>query len=72
MKIRIAVLATGVAAGALWLLAPYLPARDAAPAPAPAKAAHAAFAGGCFWCMEASLEKVPGSCRSSPATQAGR
>ena len=59
MRIRTAVFATGVAAGALWLVAPFLPARDTAPPP-PAKVARAAFAGGCFWCMEASLEKVPG------------
>jgi peptide methionine sulfoxide reductase msrA/msrB len=58
MKIRTAVFATGVALGALWLSASFLPARDAAPASPPA--ARAAFAGGCFWCMEASLEKVPG------------
>ena len=56
MKIRTAVFATGL--GALWLSASLLPARDAAPPPA--KVARAAFAGGCFWCMEASLEKVPG------------
>ena len=60
MKIRTAVFATGVAVGALWLVAPFLPAREAAPAPPPGKVARAAFAGGCFWCMEASLEKVPG------------
>jgi peptide methionine sulfoxide reductase msrA/msrB len=59
MKIKTAVLATGVAAGALWLVAPFLPAREAPPPP-PAKVARAAFAGGCFWCMEASLEKAPG------------
>ena len=60
MRTRTAVFATGVAAFALWLVAPFLPARDTAPPRPPAKVARAAFAGGCFWCMEASLEKVPG------------
>jgi peptide methionine sulfoxide reductase msrA/msrB len=58
MKLRIAVFSTGLALGALWLLGPSLPARAAAPPTA--TLSRATFAGGCFWCMEASLEKVPG------------
>ena len=65
MKLRIAVFAAGVSLGVLWLLGPALQARTPAPPSAAATAggaalAHAAFAGGCFWCLEASLEKVPG------------
>jgi peptide methionine sulfoxide reductase msrA/msrB len=60
MKIRTAVLVTGVALGALYLSASFLPAREAAPAPPPAKVARATFAGGCFWCAEESLEEIPG------------
>jgi peptide methionine sulfoxide reductase msrA/msrB len=58
MKLRIAVFSAGLALGALWLLGPFPRARAAAPPPA--ALARATFAGGCFWCMEASLEKVPG------------
>ncbi len=58
MKLRIAVFSAGLALGALWLLGPFPRARAAAPPPA--TLARATFAGGCFWCMEASLEKVPG------------
>src|SRR4030042_571131 len=36
------------------------PAPAAAMAEAPKNLATATFAGGCFWCVEADLEKVPG------------
>src|SRR5512143_3295305 len=61
MRLRIAVFSVGLALGTLWLLGPSLQARPPAPPPAPPSGlAHATFAGGCFWCTQASLEEIPG------------
>jgi peptide-methionine (S)-S-oxide reductase len=59
MKLRLMIFAAGVALGGLWLFGfGDLAAREAEPAPA--DAAHATFAGGCFWCMEPPFDKTPG------------
>jgi peptide-methionine (S)-S-oxide reductase len=58
MKIRLLLLAAGLALGSLSLMgtAPPVASDDEAPE----GAGHATFAGGCFWCMEPPFDNVDG------------
>jgi peptide-methionine (S)-S-oxide reductase len=58
MKLRLLLLATGLALGSLSLMGTADPA--ASSAEAPEGAARATFAGGCFWCMEPPFDKIDG------------
>ena len=59
MKLRLLIFAAGLALGGLSLFGfGDLAARG--DEPAPEGAAHATFAGGCFWCMEPPFDKIPG------------
>src|SRR5215510_9770631 len=59
MKLRLAVFAALLAAGALWVL--YGGSlREARAAKTQPGLARATFAGGCFWCMEPPYDKIPG------------
>ncbi|MGD8895930.1 MAG: peptide-methionine (S)-S-oxide reductase MsrA [Acidobacteriota bacterium] len=58
MKLRLLILATGLALGSLSLMGTTPPV--ASSAEAPEGAARATFAGGCFWCMEPPFDKVDG------------
>jgi len=59
MKIRLAVFSIGLAIGAAWLFWPPAPVAGSSDTP-PTKVARATFAGGCFWCMEAPFDAIPG------------
>jgi peptide-methionine (S)-S-oxide reductase len=58
MKLRLLIFAMGLALGGLSLLG--IPGPVAESAETPPGADRATFAGGCFWCMEAPFDKVPG------------
>jgi peptide-methionine (S)-S-oxide reductase len=68
-----------VAVGYLWLRGGFVGWLDDGPPPAAAVAreagaelATATFAGGCFWCVEADFDKVPGVVRTISGYTGGR
>jgi peptide-methionine (S)-S-oxide reductase len=63
-----------IAALAFLLVSAHVPARQPAmnAGPAPAQTATAIFAGGCFWCVEADFEKLPGVLSAESGYTGGR
>jgi len=73
MKLRMAVFTAGVTLGALWLLFGSREASSWTPPPGPPpKLVKATFAGGCFWCMEAPFDAVPGVYSTTSGYAGGR
>jgi len=71
MKLRLLILAIGLALGGLSLLGSAPPAASSAE-PAPEGAARATFAGGCFWCMEPPFDKISGVVSTTSGYAGGR
>jgi peptide-methionine (S)-S-oxide reductase len=71
MKIRLAVFSIGLAIGVAWLFWPPAPVAGSSDTP-PANVAHATFAGGCFWCMEAPFDAIPGVVSTTSGYSGGK